>query len=174
MKLKFWKRNPKPQGDKPQGIKLEMVAFIQPKAAIEGKIVRFSDGQAEVLEDEGTVLERLGVAVSVIYDPTAHGQEFRRPWVIHAPLEYNWKGHCYGADGPAVVKGVGLEFPNAATPWANDVDLEDGVLTWRLRARPDAEQIAQVVQEAQRQVAHIMRRYGETKAILAELDKGAK
>ena len=94
------------------------------------------------------------------------------PGSFARPLNINWKGHCYGVDGASLVKSIGLEFPNAATPWASDVDIEGGVLVWGRRTRPEAQEIAQVVQETQRQVARIMRRYGETKEILAALKKG--
>ena len=175
MKFKFWKKQ-KPEAKLEPTPPTRVKTLVDlPAALVErGVLIRIDEDGPRPVEEEGVVLERLGVAVSVVYDPTAHGNEHRRPWIVRAPMEFNYKGQCFGVDGPKLVASIGLEFPNAATPWASEVVLEDGVLAWKCRARPDAEEVAQVVQEAQRQVAQIMRRYGETKEILAALKEGSK
>lgn len=176
MKILFIRRK-KNQPEKPEQPKPEINILALPKSLIaKGVLVRVTEEGAEILEPEGAVLERLGLPVTVLYDPDARRyNEPPRPWVVRSKLEYTYKGQCFGIDAPKLVKSIGLEFPNAATPWAYGVEVEEeGALAWHCSGRPDAKEIAQVIEEAQRQVEGIMKRYGETKEILAALDKGAK
>lgn len=171
-----FKQNRKPVEPKPEPTRPEMAVLVVPKAlADKGFFAFITTEGAHILEPEGPALERLGRAVTVLYDPEARRYtEPAKPWVVRSSLDYTYKGQCFGVDGPALVKGIGLEFPNVATPWASGVEVEEaGALAWRRSTRPDAKEIVQVVEEAQRQVERIMKHYGETKEILAVIDKAA-
>lgn len=166
------KPEPKPEPTTPTRVK---TLVDLPAALVErGVLIRIDEDGPRPVEPEGEVLERLGVPVSVQFDPNAFGHEGRAAWVVKAKLDFSYKGCIYGVDGPKLVRSIGLVFPNDATPWASHISVTDDGLEWGQRVRPDAQEIAQVIQEAQRQVAQIMRRYGETKEILAALKESAK
>jgi len=172
------KHNPQPEPAIDKAVnepsRTKVLVDIPNGLAERGVLIRIDRNGPRPVQEEGPVIESLGVPVTVLYDPHSWGSAVRRPWVVQAKLTFNYKGQCFGVDGPALVKSIGLEFPNALTPWAEHVEISaDGFVMWARLARPEAEDVVKFVQEAQRQVERIMKHYGETKEILAVLEKAA-
>lgn len=165
MKLnwKFWKRRkPQPQ---PTGFEPPVHPFCRcildlPRDQVaRGLLLHLDERGAQVVQEEGEILESLGHRVEVHFDPYRIGCVHVRPWVVVFDVSYTWRGQSFGPEGPALVKECGLTFPNRRTPWADDVKVFEDRIAWGTRKRPTAGQIAQVIQEAERQVDDLMRAY---------------
>ena len=156
MKLRFRKKNRPPQVP-PTYVRF-IVDLPRDKVA-RGLLMRVDNHGPEIVQEEGDVLENLGTKLEILYDPSNHGCEYNRPWVVVFDVSFTWRGQSFGQEGPALVNECGLIFPNGRTPWAQDVKVIKDRIVWGTRVKPTAKQIVQVVQESQRQVEELMRDY---------------
>lgn len=142
MKWRFWKKT-KPAQDKTEPYQghpnARCVMVLRPEAV------------------EATILDRLDHKVEVGFDPNFRGSF---PWFVSFDVSFTWRGESFGLEGPALVRECGVMFPNARMPWVQEFRMtEDNRFVWASYVRPTAHQIAQVVQETQRQVEDYMRAF---------------
>lgn len=110
-------------------------------------------------------LDDLGLSFQVGYDDNRRGSP--GAWYLAFTPSYSWKGQTFGVNGATVVKGIGLETDRGVQYGITD----DGLITFYFQSRPTDVQIYAVVKATENQVAAIMKKYGETKAILECLKK---
>lgn len=179
MSFKFWGRKSKKkdtanqdifQGiDKAQGSdRCRVIMDLPAGFAGKGFLLRVNgDGRPpEIVQEEAEVLESLGTKLEIGYDPNFRGSW---PWFILFEVSYTWRGNTFGQEIIDLVKECGLNFP----PDRGEFKVhEDGRVFWASQVRPTAEQIVQVIQEAQRQVEAIVRSYWFN--LKAELVRGRR
>ena len=168
MKILFiGKKKKKPEEATKPDLESMVKILAVPKAMIaRGVLVNITEDGAEIREHEGEVFSRLDTKIDVRFRPRPASYE--SPWEIVFDLDYTLEGCCYGSAGPKAVKEVGLKYPTERTPFGGRIELQDDQrAVWQVKARPTAEQIAQVVQEIQRQVRSILADYSRTRAIMS-------
>lgn len=172
----YFKRNRKPEPTPDQGPKigLDMNVLALPKSAIEkGVYLYVTPDGAQVMKHPYTVFKELNTKLSIEFDPYVC-YDGRQYWEVTFVPEYYYQGRSYGLNGTKAVKEIGVTFPNGATPDAENVSVkDDGRITWRASYYPEPEKIAAVVNEANRQVAEILRDFGRAEAIM-KVVKGSK
>jgi hypothetical protein len=168
-----FKKNLKPEPEKKtRRPKLEMVEITIPLFQIEGKLFRVEEDRLKILKPAFQVFKELDTKISVTYDPYIHHDMHQYTEITFIP-NYYYHGRGLGKESVNAVHEIGLEFPNHACPWASEVKVNnDGGVTWRATFYPEAEQIATVVEEVNRQILEILRDFSRTDAIMRA--KGAK
>ena len=168
-------KNPFRRKRKPQGPPTHVRVILDlPRAKVEaGVLMRIDEDGPAILEPAWQIFNRLNVKFSIEYDPyVCH--DLKQYWTVTFKPEYSYRGRTFGSNGTKVVREIGLIFPNKALPWGSDVRVQDdGHVAWRTSCYPEPEQIAEVVNEASRQVTEIIRDYGRAEAIM-KVAKAAK
>lgn len=130
-----------------------------------GNLLRLEEDGGEMIEPEEAVFGRLNKKIDVHFNPRPVSWEDY--WEIIFDLDYSLNGTCYGKDGPASVKEVGLRLPADGR-----LELKDDRAAWRTKFRPTSQEIGRVIEDIQNQVYAILDEYRRTRAIMRVVKSG--